>query len=246
MNLSILIVDKNHKQNKNYSLFEKTPQEVFHVEYCDTLALVDLKYTTKKHDIIIINIDKKIQESLSFLQKNNSDNTKVIIISSNQENAIKFYKYNIIEYLVFPVDGSIFLIAILKAIQSLARFKNGTSNEIENKNRFNDFITISSMKKIEFIKIKDIVLLQADGKYTIVHLATDTLKLATRNLGEFQKLLDPQIFCRIHLKYIINLNKLLQINKSDGYYCEMENNKLIPVSKRRMDFLNKSLNISNM
>jgi hypothetical protein len=39
------------------------------------------------------------------------------------------------------------------------------------------------------------------------------------------------------------LNNLANIIKSDGYYCEMKNNKNIPVSKRKLDDLNAALNI---
>jgi hypothetical protein len=39
------------------------------------------------------------------------------------------------------------------------------------------------------------------------------------------------------------MDNLVNIIKSDGYYCEMTNNKNIPVSKRKLEDLNAVLNI---
>lgn len=39
------------------------------------------------------------------------------------------------------------------------------------------------------------------------------------------------------------MNNLSNIVKSDGYYCEMTNNRNIPVSKRKLENLNSLLNL---
>ena len=104
------------------------------------------------------------------------------------------------------------------------------------------FISVNSTQKIELIKKEDIVYLEAEGRYTKIHLANGTQKMASRNIGEFQKVLDKEYFCRIHHKYIINLNNLKSISKSDGLYCEMINQKNVPISKRKLDDLLLILN----
>jgi len=44
----------------------------------------------------------------------------------------------------------------------------------------------------------------------------------------------------------LNLKKLININKVDGLFCEMENGKIIPVSKRKFENLNSILNLGKI
>ena len=60
-----------------------------------------------------------------------------------------------------------------------------------------------------------------------------------KKLKEINLLLPEDHFFRIHNSYIINLNKIKEFLKSDGYVV-LENNHKIPVSRqRKSDFLEK-------
>ena len=61
----------------------------------------------------------------------------------------------------------------------------------------------------------------------------------TKKLKEVDAILPEHYFFRIHNSFIINLNKIKEFIKSEGYVV-MESNHKIPVARqRKSDFLKK-------
>jgi two-component system LytT family response regulator len=242
MNLSILIIEDDFELTKKLNSFLTSQfYEVATLDHSPSISEAFPKYMETFHELVIINISKDAENSFVFLEKIINFKSHVIIICDDDRYALQCYKYNVLDYLISPVmigDLSSSIIKCVNFIDKCNSFNNTSSDKIYQK-----FIPITSTKKIELIKMEEIVHFEADGRYTMVHLSNGISKMASKNLGEFQKLLDPNIFCRIHHKYIINLDKLSNINKSDGFYCEMTNSKMIPVSKRKLDYLNRLLNV---
>ena len=143
-------------------------------------------------------------------------------------------------YLVKPYG----LIDFKRVITStIKKIQNIRDKQTYCKGLTEDLIAISTIKSIEFIKTKDILYLEADGKYTVFHLIDDIVKVVSKNLGEYEKVLPKQLFFRIHHKYIVNLCTIKNINRSDGNYCHLINGKSLSIAKRRQESLRKFLNI---
>ena len=68
--------------------------------------------------------------------------------------------------------------------------------------------------------------------------------MVTKNIGEYEKILAPNYFFRIHKQYLINIKYIININNTDGSNCEMEGDLLLPVAKRRKEQLVSYLNIN--
>lgn len=113
------------------------------------------------------------------------------------------------------------------------------------KNKQSDFniIAIPSIDKIDFFKFDEIIYLKSDGRYTNFYLKNGKNVLATRNIGEYEKLFSENIFFRIHHSYIVNLAYVEKITKETGYYCEMVNSHNIPIAKRKQDQLLKFIGL---
>ncbi|MBY0486485.1 MAG: LytTR family transcriptional regulator [Flavobacteriaceae bacterium] len=212
------------------------------MQTADSLKELHEIYNEGKCDILFLNISSNVDLILNFLCENNLILTKVIIYSNNKNHVFDFVKCDIFDFIEDQVATSILLTCINKCVNKIMAENNLFQLRIAEA-KFQKFIPINSTKKIELIKLEDIIYLEADGRYTVIYLTNGVSKMASKNLGEFQKLLDPDIFCRIHHKFIINMNNLLNIVKSDGFYCEMTNNKNVPVSKRKLDDLSSALNI---
>ena len=93
------------------------------------------------------------------------------------------------------------------------------------------------------LNTSEILYLEADGKYTVFYMSDNTKKVVSKNIGEYEKTLPDSIFFRIHHKYIVNLKKVLKINRSDGNYCQLLNGKTLSIAKRRQEELRKFLNL---
>jgi len=62
------------------------------------------------------------------------------------------------------------------------------------------------------ISLRDVVMMEADGNYTLFHLCTGKTLLLSRTLKAYEVQLDPQLFVRVHKSYLINLHYLKEYN----------------------------------
>lgn len=203
------------------------------------------KYLEHYPDILILDIELN-EEANSFhiLQKIPYTNAEIIFITSHKHYAIEAINSVIPSaYLVKPINPSDFILAIEKAVKNIETKRIFEESDSEINDKYLEFIAIPSTNKIDIIHPGDIVYIEADGRYTIFHLTNGNHKIASRNLGEYEKQLDPKQFFRIHHSYIVNLNMVVNINKSAGNYCELLNNKALPIAKRRQERLHRFLKI---
>jgi two-component system LytT family response regulator len=97
---------------------------------------------------------------------------------------------------------------------------------------------ISGMDRIDFIHPDEVVYLKSTGRYTEFYLKDKKRKItSSKPIGEYENILDQDVFYRIHNSFLINLAQLININKRAGNYCEMSNGDSLPLSRRRYEGL---------
>lgn len=201
-------------------------------------------------DIIFMDIVLDEGTGFDVLEAIDTKNSQVIFVTAFDEFAIKAFKYNAVDFVLKPVEIEALIIAVNNAAervenkqyiekQSLTALVEAMTNEKINQ----DFIAIPTIEKIEFIKTKTIVYCKSDGKYTEFHLKGGQKIVSSKNLGEYEQILDDQVFFRIHNSYIVNLNFVENINKAAGNYIELGNNISLPIAKRRQESLHRFLKI---
>lgn len=112
------------------------------------------------------------------------------------------------------------------------------SETISEYSSLSSVIVISSLSKIEFIKVDDIIYIEADGRCTKFHLKNDIKKSSSKNLGAIAKDLNNHVFYKIHKKYIVNINQISHISKQSGFYCVLKNGVNLPIVGKQKDFVN--------
>lgn len=228
-------------------------------KYCPVVDCIGIA-NTKQDGLDLINkrepelifLDIMLDEGTGFdlLEGLNYSKYKVIFVTAFDDHAIKAFKYNALDYILKPIDIEQLILAVNKAFKEIENevftekvqiqqtYKSITNNALPN-----HLIAIPSTNKIDFVKVENIIYLKSEGRYTIFHLIDKQQIVATKNLGEYESLLDASMFFRVHHSYIVNLTHVKSINKSDGNYCELPNNISIPIAKRRQDQLHKFLKI---
>ena len=106
-------------------------------------------------------------------------------------------------------------------------------------NKIQDTLALSTMEGLHFIKIQDIVLLEADDCYTYVYLTNNKKFVISKTLSHFEEILEGQPgFFRVHKSYLINLQFIRQYIRGDGGEIIMIDGKQISLSRnRKNDFL---------
>jgi two-component system LytT family response regulator len=88
---------------------------------------------------------------------------------------------------------------------------------------------------------ENIMRCQGENNYTRFFLEDQRQILVCQTLREYEDLLKPQGFLRVHQSNLVNLKKVKSYIRSDGGYLEMQDGSKVPVSRLRKDGLLKAL-----
>lgn len=195
-----------------------------------------------KPDCVFLDIEMPEMDGFTLLNKLDYRNFAIIITTAYNQYAIKAIKEQAIDYLLKPVDSDEIekLLVKLKKLNSSQEFKEQFKESLKSlsKTATNSTIQIPVSGKILFIKVTNIVYCESDGNYTKVFLENSKDLYVTKKLKEIEKLLSDYSFFRVHNSYLINLEKVREFLKGEGYVV-LENEKKIPVSRQKREaFLN--------
>lgn len=229
-------------------------------EYCDEVKVVgsaasaaDAREVLKKAkvDVIFLDINMPGEDGFEFLNSIDKEDYAVVFVTAYQKYALKALKANALDYLLKPVDISELKEAVRRVEAAWKMRKNNPEvNKIykQSLNNLRDNITmkapitrltIPQQQGFIIIDPMDICYLEADGSYTILHFADLKKQAVSKNIKEFEELLDPDSFFRTHKSAIINLRYLKQYSSVDGHFAIMNDNSKVMISRRRVeDFMN--------
>jgi len=174
----------------------------------------------------------------------------LVLITAYQNYAIRAIKYSAIDYLLKPLLVYEFNLAIEKCMRMLNKnldmtnqiglFLNhnptATNNLVENQYK----IAIPVGNSVEMINQSDILYCESDRNNTILYFNDQRRITVPKPLLHFEEILDENLFFRIHISYIINLNKIKKYIKGRGGFVMLVNDKQLEVAVRRLpDFLKK-------
>lgn len=199
----------------------------------------------KEHNPEIVFLDIVLKEEIGFelIDKLRSQNIQIIFVTSESKFALNAFKYNPVDFIMKPFEPKDIIYAVNKAIVKIEMIE-ALKSKTESISKIKDFIAIPSLEKIDFLKIKDIMFFNAQGKYTRIFLSNGKKYLTNRVLKEYEPTLDNGVFFRVHRSYIINMNYVIKVNKKEGLYCELSNGLLIPISKRAQSDFNRFIKIN--
>lgn len=196
---------------------------------------------TNTPDCLFLDIEMPKMDGFQFIQNLKNKNFPVVITTAYNQYAIKALKNEAIDYLLKPIDTDDLKDTIIKIKKYNSR--SFSADKLEkillnfNSNSIHKKITINTDGKLVFLESDEILYAESDGNYSTIFLTDGQKIVLTKKLKEVNELLPENSFFRIHNSYIINLNKIKEFLKTDGYVV-LQSNHRIPVSRqKKSDFL---------
>lgn len=162
---------------------------------------------------------------------------ELIFVTAYEEFALQALKIGAADYLLKPLQSDELCQALKKAEEKLQlklhsekyqRFIQKFQNLDEQK------ITLPGHRGNMFIKMSDILYLEAEGNYTHFHLNNSSPKLVSRNLKEFEdELQATELFYRSHRSFLINIEKIRGYLKQPTLQVLLENGKTVPLARQK-------------
>jgi two-component system LytT family response regulator len=192
-------------------------------------------------DCIFLDIEMPQMDGMKFLEFFPKRTFSVIITTAYDQYGIQALKKQVIDYLLKPIDSEDLIKAIenlqniradanLKDIleETLISFNNAQNQAIRK-------IHISCDGKILYLEPNEILYCEGDGNYCSIFLENGQKLFMTQILKNLEEKLPKDIFYRVHNSFIINLNKVREYQKTEGYVV-LTNGKIIPVSRSKKNF----------
>jgi len=189
-----------------------------------------------KADLVFLDVQMPGTDGFDVLE-NIKTNPFVIFCTAYDQYAIKAFDMNAIDYLLKPLDKARFNMAIERATKQIEQNESNfmhIADEQHSKetSAYSKNIFVQKSEKLINLPVANIVHLEASKDYTIISTKNDQFVSST-GISRLEEKLDPSIFLRIHRSTIINIERLVEIEKfgNGGLATKMETGKVFTVSR---------------
>jgi two-component system LytT family response regulator len=198
-------------------------------------------------DLVFLDINMPDGTGFDLLDKIKKIDFRIIFITAYSEYAVKAFKYSAFDYLVKPI----MIEDLVKAVAKIPKVKRPDSKTAVNALKANFLshgetgcktIALPEMSGFAIIPVDKIVRCEGMRNYTRIIFKEDPEKVVSRTLLEFENLLTPLGFVRIHRSHLVNLVNVVRYIKAQGGLVELRTGEQLKVSsKYKDDLLNKIL-----
>ncbi len=184
------------------------------VATCKNASVAQQIIADQKIDLIFLDIQMPGTTGIE-LAKIIPKNIMVIFTTAYEKFALGGFEASAIDYLLKPIEFERFKTASIKAIELF---------NLKNNNKQNDgFIIVKSEYQTFKIFFADILYVEGLKDYVKIYTTTQAKPILTRqNLKTFETQLPENLFFRIHKSYIVPIEKISSITKSNILINEKE------------------------
>jgi two-component system, LytTR family, response regulator len=220
-------------------------------QYCDNVKVVAICQTVDEAlhyimqnghpNVVFLDVNMKGETGFDLLNRLQHRDFDVVFTTAHAEFAIRAFKFSAIDYLLKPIDIVDLKEAVIKVRQKqtdkqLRTYEDLLFNLSQQESR-NFRLTLSTTQGLIFIKPYEILSCVADGNYTVFHLVDGRKVMVSQTLKEYDSILTPLGFFRVHHSALVNTEAIQQYNRGDGGQVVLKNGQILDVSRRKKDEL---------
>ena len=170
-----------------------------------------------KVDLIFLDIQMPNTSGIDLLKKLNYS-PLVIFTTAHSDYAVKGFELDIVDFLLKPFSKERFMQACSKVHKLLNNHQDQLNKFLFVRDRY------SSIK----LAFADILFIEASGNYVNIHLQ-DKRILGRLTMSYLEKILEGNVFKRVHRSFIVNIYKIDKINnKQPAKRCASGRRRALP------------------
>ena len=234
---AFIVDDEPELRKLNRTLLNRFFSEVDVIGECGTVEEA-VNFINEHHPQLLI-LDIRLTDGTGFniLQKIQPYNYSLIFVTAYNEFAIKAIRFSAIDYIVKPIDETEFCDAVDKALSSI----NSSKLQEQVRTFFNYYekktqsrrIVLKTSDAINIVDVSDITYCRSESNYTTFYFVDGSKIMISKVLKEYEELLSDYGFFRPHHSFLVNLQYVNKLDKSDGGFLILKDKTEIPVSLRR-------------
>ena len=236
---AILIDDElNSLQNLQQKLAEFCPN-IYVVATAQKPEDAILLINHHKPDVIFLDIEMPKMNGFRMVEELKELDFEIIFTTAYNHYAVEAIRIAAFDYLLKPIA----IKDLQQAVQRLNKLLNPQTRErmdvlkssIGDKKSQEDKIAISTTEGLEFIPIKNILHIESNSNYSKIFFRDNRTLTVTKLLKDFEDMLVPYHFYRVHNSHLINLNYIQKYLRSNGGRVIMQDGTEIEVARRKKE-----------
>ena len=192
-----------------------------------------------KPDVIFLDIEMPRMNGFRMLDEVGEYDFDIIFTTAYNHYAVDAIRISAFDYLTKPIA----IKDLQNAVERLVKQRHQATREkldvlrqsLSDHKTQEDKIAIPTNDGMEFLPIKNIVHIESSTNYSKVFLKEGKPILVTRLLKDFEDMLFPYRFFRIHNSHLINLNYIQKYVRGEGGQVIMQNGDAIDVARRKKE-----------
>jgi two-component system LytT family response regulator len=196
---------------------------------------------SKQPQLIFLDVEMPPQTGFDLLKRLDAIDAEIIFTTAHDHYAILAIKVSALDYLLKPIDREELIAAVSKLSNQPAKVNRDIlellRQQLDSKQQYAERLVIPSLKGYEIIRANEIQYCEGDGNYTTFYLVGRTPLVASKILKEFERLLSPGAFIRVHAKYLVNIDFVKRYQKGRGGTLVMADGRSIEVSHSKKQYL---------
>lgn len=203
----------------------------------------------KEHrpDVVFLDVEMNDGTGFDLISKLAPVSFELIFITAHNKYAVDAFRMSALDFLLKPFSGADVVRSVERAGQQIktkdiARQLQVLQESLGTIKSADKKIVLRDSDSFHFINVNDIIRCEADGAYTRFHISGMKEILISKGLKEYEDMLGPYHFIRVHHSHLINLRQVVRFDKADGGALVMANKDNVPVSQRKREVLLEALN----
>jgi two-component system, LytTR family, response regulator len=192
-----------------------------------------------KPDVIFLDIEMPRMSGFRMLDELGNYDFDIIFTTAYNHYAVEAIRISAFDYLTKPIA----IKDLQSAVERLARERQMVTKEkidilkqsLSDSKSQEDKIAVPTGEGLEFLQIKNIIHIESSSNYSKIFLIDGKTMLVTRLLKDFEDMLLPYRFYRVHNSHLINLNYIKKYIRGEGGQVILQNGEAIDVARRKKD-----------
>ena len=158
----------------------------------------------------VLFLDIQLTDGTGFDVLNKVDyKGKVIFVTAFDAYAIRAFEINALDYIMKPISDKRLKEAVERI--NIERVPGASDKDLVFKH--DDRLMVSHRNFINFVRIRDIVIISAARDYSSIKTDDKKEYLISKTMNEWEERLPEGLFCRIHRSYIVNFEHISEVKK---------------------------------
>ena len=188
-------------------------------------------------DVIFLDVNLNGESGFDLIDQWKGDDLPgLIFTTAHDEFAIQAIKHAALDYLLKPIDAEDLVKAVRKAGDSRIPAQQASIAAAASKEAAKKLV-IPTTEGMYILNVNEIVRCESSSNYTKFFLNNKTSVLASKTMKEYEALLRPAGFERVHKSHLVNLEMVSRYVSADGGYLLLHDGSTVPVSNRRKELL---------